>query len=104
MRGSRGRGGTTSIRGSLGIRSEDGAAALDRGFARSFLCTSFGFISFNSIAALRGDSLDKSKQRRRLYEGLFERLHLRYKSTSIVTRLPAPCTNELDHPRSAERF
>ena len=62
MRGSRGRGGTTSNGGSLGIRSEDDAAALDRGFARSFLCTSFGFMNFNSIMALRGGSLDKSKQ------------------------------------------
>ena len=62
VRGSLGRGGTTSNGGSLGIRSEDDAAALDRGFARSFLCTSFGFMGFNSIAALRGGSLDNSKQ------------------------------------------
>ena len=64
MRGSRGRGGTTSNGGSLGIRSEDDAAALDRGFARSFLCTSFGFMGFNPIAALRGALLKNGSSER----------------------------------------
>ena len=54
VRGSRGRGGVTCNGGSRGIRSGDGAAGLDRGFALSFLWTGFGFMGFNSIAHFRG--------------------------------------------------